>query len=376
MYSELMPIRLCPYSSNMPLGWYTCVLLGATLVRAAPAASNCPPTDRDGSSLLSQDSPDGIGVTTTCRYAGGENCLYVVRAIQSLVVRKAVIDVQRPWFGELEEGNDSCPDGLVSSSEGDPTATITSDTTDAPTTPPTTSVPTAAPPKTSTNNPPSDSPTKSVTRASSWSLPISSPISTNTRSTSSAGGPPSASVDGTPILSLPHSSSATSAEAATSTSIGGQTSPSLVVSGRKSSISSGGIAGIIIGSLTLLVFTVLIIFYSRRRRNKADTSLSAAESAENISPVDNIDLAPTSQTVAMNQEYLADKSPAVAMDSPGVAEISPSTAGFVGGDADNTLEEARLRIQAQQERISLLESQLHSQVACARADEPPPGCLE
>ncbi|KAJ6514724.1 hypothetical protein DFH09DRAFT_1196134 [Mycena vulgaris] len=297
-----------------------------------------------------------------------------------------------PLQGLLDDPKDgTCPASLIF--DGDGNGAITSgsksDTTALP------SLPGGAP----TSRAPSSSLTVEST---SFSIPDS----THGVSPGQSSNIAESTIPGLSSRTSLGGSTTTSASSAEKTPTGGQTVPSSVGTGsvRKSSLSGGIIAGISVGAATLLVLVVFLILCRRRhKRSQADLNpvvypelalvpgppvgiaakTQGLREQRNSGGMQERDTESTlsSRTAGTRQEYLRNKILAAQriLDAlPGVAgNFSGTTHAAISvGEDQGALGQARQQIQALQERIHTLESQLQSQWALGLSDEPPPGYLE
>ncbi|KAJ6544956.1 hypothetical protein DFH09DRAFT_1172318 [Mycena vulgaris] len=193
-------------------------------------------------------------------------------------------------------------------------------------------------------------------------------------------------------------STTTSASSAEKTSTGGQTVPSAVGTGsvRKSSLSGGIIAGISVGTATLLVLGVFLIL-CRRRHKRSHADLNPVVHPElalvpgppvgiaaktrglreqiNAGGIQERDTESTlsSRAAGTRQEYLRNK----ILAAQRVLDAIPGVVGNFQGPTTLLYLEARIKVlwgrrdsrfQALQERIRTLESQLQSQWALGLSD--------
>ncbi|KAJ7479004.1 hypothetical protein FB451DRAFT_1172127 [Mycena latifolia] len=295
---------------------------GGPLLRAVSEGSGCPPTDLDGYSLLDGNSD---GPLTLCLYSLGIPCAFRVRVIPSSSDHGALSWGNRAGLlqSNLSGNNNSCPENLLSGSEIG--ATI---------------IP------------------------GSVRLPISSTTKSPTTAASSFVAP-------VPVTSQ----SSTTISDDTSALISGTAEPSLP--GRE-------IAGIIVGVIALICLVLALLLCTRRRRKRV------------LGPVLHLELAAGSDSILLETasegapgldarlngtvygEYSSEtSSPATEVRQNGLRNkigaahrrlitMNDAVSHF-SADNENkeepTLEEAMRQIQAQQARIGMLESELHSQWA-------------
>ncbi|KAJ7460158.1 hypothetical protein FB451DRAFT_1563285 [Mycena latifolia] len=345
------------------------VPLSGPLLRATSEGSGCPPTDLDGTSLLDGDTN---GPLTLCLYSvPGIPCTFLGEELQA----------------NLSGNSTSCPASLISGSEGGGTDTLSDSAT---TVASTISESEGGGTDTLSDSATTVAPTISVS-TSSVITPVSSTIQ---RSTSNFGGDSSAILTSATVSSIAASLTATPSGPSSSPPTSEQTNPPTVAAARNPSLPGREIAGIVVGTVALLFLAIALLFFTGRRRKRVLDPVVHLELATGSDPMF-LPMASEKTTglearfngTGYRQDASSIRSPVAEISQEHLrteigaghrrlitmnGAVSPSSADDEG-DEERTLQGAMREIQAQQQRIGMLESELHSQWAHGLADQPPPG---
>ncbi|KAJ7694342.1 hypothetical protein B0H17DRAFT_1131985 [Mycena rosella] len=331
-------------------------ILGLPLEGAADL--ECLQTDIAGTALLSQSPPEAGGLKIVCSCAGGEDCTYL--------------------SGTRIGVAGSCPVALISDGVGAAHLSFLSSPYNH------TYLPSLG----------------DILR----SQPDKPPGSSSTGINTGERPPASTSLDAITTSFSITGSTAVSASPASNTTTAGKLSQPSVGDARKP-LSAGPIVDIAFGTLTFLVVLIVLIFSHRRRYPRIRRLIKPVFDPEITTGNTPVLPAPAAETgtrgetgmsgfirrsastrsptkIIAAQRDLDALNDAVSLPSPGHGAGLPC-----GSDEDSEererpceeesdLEEVRRQIQAQEERIGMLENQLQSQWALGLSEDPPPGYLE